>query len=160
MTGIQEHLGQELDRLSEEQLKQVADFIAFLKFREQRLTQPAGESQPATPHPHIQEAEKKSQESSQLESQDSQPVRYNNNPGYQPTGEILTIEEIRSRYPREWVLIADTETDFEWNVYRGEVLAHSAEQAEIYELLSGFKNIKSIAIEYTGPIPEDFAVML
>jgi hypothetical protein len=160
MTGIQEHLGQELDRLSEEQLKQVADFIAFLKFREQRLTQPADESQPATPHPHILEAEKKLQESSQLESQDSQPVRYNNNPGYQPTGEILTIEEIRSRYPREWVLIADTETDFEWNVYRGEVLAHSAEQAEIYELLSGFKHIKSIAIEYTGPIPEDFAVML
>jgi hypothetical protein len=160
MTGIQEHLGQELDRLSEEQLKQVADFIAFLQFREQRLTQPAGESQPATPHPHILEAEKKSQDSSQLESQDSKPVRYSNNPGYQPTGEILTIEEIRSRYPRQWVLIADTETDFEWNVYRGEVLAHSADRDEIDKALMRFKHIKSIAIDYTGPIPEDYAVML
>ncbi|MBR8827346.1 MAG: hypothetical protein DSM107014_05470 [Gomphosphaeria aponina SAG 52.96 = DSM 107014] len=30
---------------------------------------------------------------------------------YKPTGEILKIEEIRSRYPQEWVLIADTQSD-------------------------------------------------
>nr|MCU0515796.1 hypothetical protein [Oscillatoria sp. Prado101] len=63
------------------------------------------------------------------------------------------------RYPRQWVLIADTETDEHWNIYRGEVLAHSAEQSEIYELLSAFKHIKSIAIEYTGAISEYCAVV-
>lgn len=87
-------------------------------------------------------------------------IQMNNGSDYKPTGEILTIEEIRSRYPREWVLIADTESDDEWNVIRGEVLAHSPERDEIDEALIKFKHIKSISIEYTGPVPEDYAVLL
>ncbi|MBO1351379.1 MAG: hypothetical protein EBE86_030260 [Hormoscilla sp. GUM202] len=84
----------------------------------------------------------------------------NHNPDYQPTGEILTIAEIRSRYPREWVLIADTESDQDWNVIRGEVLVHSPDRDEIDKGLKQFKHITSIAIEYTGPLPEDYAVLL
>lgn len=83
-------------------------------------------------------------------------IQNNNGLDYQPTGEILTLAEIRDRYPREWVLIADTESDDLWNVIRGEVLAHSPERKEIDRALTNFQNVRSISIEYTGPIPDDY----
>ena len=72
----------------------------------------------------------------------------------------MTIEEIRSRYPREWVLIADTESDEDWNVIRGEVLVHSPDRDFVDKSLADLNHITSIAIEYTGPLPEDYAVLL
>ncbi|MEG4076368.1 hypothetical protein QUA30_27570 [Microcoleus sp. Pol14C2] len=87
------------------------------------------------------------------------PIQNNNGSDYQPTGEILTAAEIRDRYPREWVLIADTESDDLWNVIRGEVLAHSPEREEIDQALTKFKDIRSMSIEYTGPIPDDYSVI-
>ncbi|NET57100.1 MAG: hypothetical protein F6K47_13315 [Symploca sp. SIO2E6] len=84
----------------------------------------------------------------------------NKNHDYKLTGEILTIEEIRSRYPCEWVLIADTESDDQWNPIRGEVLAHSPERDEIDQALIKLEKVQSIVIEYTGLIPEDYAVLL
>ncbi|MEG4498356.1 hypothetical protein QUB05_04280 [Microcoleus sp. F10-C6] len=86
-------------------------------------------------------------------------IQNNNGSDYQPTGEILTAAEIRNRYPREWVLIADTESDDLWNVIRGEVLAHSPEREEIDRALTKFKDIRSISIEYTGPIPDEYSVL-
>ncbi len=84
----------------------------------------------------------------------------NHNLDDKPCGEILTIEEIRRRYPHEWVLIAEVESDEQWNVIRGEVLAHSPEREEIDKALIAFENVKSLAIEYTGPVPQDYAVLL
>lgn len=87
------------------------------------------------------------------------PIQNNNGSDYQPTGEILTVAEIRDRYPREWVLIADTESDDLWNVIRGEVLAHSPEREEIDRALTKFKDVRSMSIEYTGPIPDEYSVI-
>jgi len=72
---------------------------------------------------------------------------------------ILTLEEIFSLYPDEWVLIVNPELDEEFSVIRGEVLAHATERDEIYSKLS-LRNGKSVAIEYTGSIPDNLAVML
>ena len=72
---------------------------------------------------------------------------------------ILTLEEIIHLYPSEWVLIAYTELDENLNVIRGEVLAHSPERDLLYNNALSRKG-KSVAIEYTGPIPEDLAAML
>ncbi|NER36319.1 MAG: hypothetical protein F6J93_20450 [Oscillatoria sp. SIO1A7] len=66
-------------------------------------------------------------------------------------GEILTIEEIRNRYPQEWVLIAYRELDENLCIIRGEVLAHSPERQIIYNSLS-LRQGKPVAIEYTGLI--------
>ncbi len=74
-------------------------------------------------------------------------------------GKILSLEEIFSLYPDEWVLIVNPELDEELNVIRGEVLAHATERDEIYSKLS-LRNGKSVAIEYTGSIPNNIAVML
>lgn len=87
------------------------------------------------------------------------PIHKTNGSDYKSTDEILTIAEICDRYPREWVLIANPESDDEWNVIRGEVLAHSPEREEIDKALTTFKHIQSISIEYTGPLPEDYAVI-
>ncbi|MEG3930795.1 hypothetical protein QT990_05975 [Microcoleus sp. T3_B1] len=72
---------------------------------------------------------------------------------------ILSLEEIFSLYPDEWVLIVNPELDEELNVIRGQVLAHATERDEIYSKLS-LRNGKSVAIEYTGSIPDNIAVML
>ncbi|MBE9123080.1 hypothetical protein IQ269_20325 [Tychonema sp. LEGE 07199] len=74
-------------------------------------------------------------------------------------GKILSLEEIMHLYPSEWVLIAYTELDEDLNVIRGEVLAHSPERDLLYNNALSRKG-KSVAIEYTGPIPEDLAAML
>ena len=74
-------------------------------------------------------------------------------------GKILSLEEIMHLYPSEWVLIAYTELDEDLNVLRGEVLAHSPDRDLLYNNALSRKG-KSVAIEYTGPIPEDLAAML
>jgi hypothetical protein len=86
-------------------------------------------------------------------------IQNNNGSDYQPVGEILTLQEIRDRYPREWVLIADTESDDLWNVIRGEVLAHSPQREDIDRALIKFQDIQSISIEYTGPLPDEYSVI-
>lgn len=44
----------------------------------------------------------------------------------------LTLEEIKNRYPNEWVLLADPETDSVLNIKTGIVVAHSPHRNEIY----------------------------
>jgi len=73
--------------------------------------------------------------------------------------EILTLEEIQQRYPHQWVLIVEPEVDKYLNVIRGKVLAHSPDRDEAYSQFPLRKG-KPVAIEYTGPIPDDLAVML
>ena len=46
--------------------------------------------------------------------------------------EILTLSEMESRYPEEWILIDDPETDESLEVVRGRVLFHSSDQGEMY----------------------------
>lgn len=73
--------------------------------------------------------------------------------------QVLSIEEMRSQYANEWLLIAYTELDDAMNVIRGEVLAHSIDRDEIYQKLLSTKS-KSVAVEYTGAVPDDLVVML
>ncbi|WP_107667401.1 hypothetical protein [Cyanothece sp. BG0011] len=74
--------------------------------------------------------------------------------------QVMTIDEIRATYPNQWVIIADTESDEDFNVIKGKVLAHSSERDKIDQALMDYAQMPSLAIEYTGSIPEDYAVML
>lgn len=78
----------------------------------------------------------------------------------QKFAKVMTIEEIRENYPNQWVIIADTESDQDFNVIKGKVIAHSSERDKIDQALIDYAQIPSLAIEYTGSIPEDYAVML
>lgn len=73
--------------------------------------------------------------------------------------EVLTFEEMQRRYDLEWVLIVELESDENMQVVRGQVLAHSPNRDEIYDVLSRFPG-RSLAIEYMGTPPENWAVML
>ena len=73
--------------------------------------------------------------------------------------EILTLAEIKEKYPQQWVLIAYTEEDEYLNVIRGEVLAYSPDRDKIDDYLPYTKG-KAVAIEYTGPIPETIGIWM
>lgn len=73
--------------------------------------------------------------------------------------EILSFEEMKKRYYGEWLLIAYTEVDQDMNVLKGEVLAHSPERDEVYNVIASRRG-KAVAIEYVGDLPSDYAVML
>lgn len=68
--------------------------------------------------------------------------------------ELLTIEQMGVRFPREWVLIADPVTDGNLDVKAGTVLFHSRDRDETdrkaIELRPG-----RCAIFYMGRIPEE-----
>lgn len=68
-------------------------------------------------------------------------------------------EEILEQYKDEWVLIDVKDTDDEFMVKDGDVLAHSKDKDEIYKKLLEIRP-KNFSIEYTGKIPEDLAVVL
>jgi hypothetical protein len=73
--------------------------------------------------------------------------------------EVLPIEEIRSRFESEWVLIEDPETDEHLNVIRGRVVHHSRDRDEVYRKAVSLRPRRS-AVIYTGEIPEETAVVL
>ena len=72
---------------------------------------------------------------------------------------ILTIEQMREQYVDEWLLIAFTALDPNFNVLAGEILAHSKERDDIYAALSQ-RNGRPFAIEHTGTATSDTAYLL
>ncbi len=72
---------------------------------------------------------------------------------------LMTFEEMKQHYQGEWLLIAYQNLDEQMQVIDGEVLAHSPDHSEIYEVLSSIPE-QPLAIEYVGKIPEDVAFIL
>ncbi|MBI1742509.1 hypothetical protein HYR54_05510 [Candidatus Acetothermia bacterium] len=70
----------------------------------------------------------------------------------------MKLAEILKQYRDEWVLIEYTKLDEALNVIEGRVLAHSPRKEDLYALLPKFKG-KNFAIEYTGKLSNDLAVM-
>lgn len=70
---------------------------------------------------------------------------------------IQNIKDIRKRFPREWILLANYKFDKVNRLSKGAMLAHSKKRDDIYRLLMEYK--EPLAIDYTGPIPKDLVVM-
>ena len=71
----------------------------------------------------------------------------------------MTIEEIRSQFDSEWILIEDPETNEALEVLSGKVIHHSRDRDEVYRKAVSLRPKRS-ALIYTGEIPEDTAVAL
>lgn len=73
--------------------------------------------------------------------------------------EILTIQEMQSRYDGEWLLIGDPELDVSLRVQRGRVLWHSKNRDEVYRQARLLKPKRS-AFLFVGSLPKDMEVVL
>lgn len=69
--------------------------------------------------------------------------------------EILNIDEIKSRYDGEWVLIRDPVADESLTVVRGSVLWHSKDRDEV---CCKARELKPIL--FFGHLPKDAAIVL
>jgi hypothetical protein len=73
--------------------------------------------------------------------------------------QVCNYGEMKARYPGEWVLVGDPETDENLQVIAGEVLWHSKDRDEVYRKARELGPRES-AILYFGEIPRDVAVVL
>lgn len=73
--------------------------------------------------------------------------------------EVMTVEQIYSRFESEWVLLEDPETSGSLDVKAGKVLWHSKDRDEVHRRARELKP-KHAAILYTGSLPEDTEVIL
>jgi hypothetical protein len=79
--------------------------------------------------------------------------------GELPMAEILTIEEIEARFPSEWVLIGDPQTDEGQRLLSGTVLFHSPNRDDVDRKLLELRPPR-FGFRYMGTIPEDVALVL
>ena len=73
--------------------------------------------------------------------------------------EVMTVEEIERRFPSEWILLEDPETDEMGRVLRGKAIYHSKDRDDVYRKDRQLRP-RSAAYLYTGILPEDVAVAL
>ena len=71
----------------------------------------------------------------------------------------MTIEEIETKFPSEWVLLENPETTAAFEVKRGTVLWHSKDRDEVYRKAREFQP-KHSAFLYTGELLKDTAIVL
>lgn len=73
--------------------------------------------------------------------------------------EILTIEEIATRYAPEWVLIGDPQTDESLALRGGRVLFHGPDQDEVCRKATEYPPGR-YALRFLGTIPDDLVLVL
>jgi len=73
--------------------------------------------------------------------------------------DVLTIIEIESQFPSEWVLVEDPQTNEALEVQSGRVRCHSKDRDEVYRKAVELRP-KRFAMLYTGTIPEDTEIVL
>jgi hypothetical protein len=72
---------------------------------------------------------------------------------------LITWEEMSQKFNGEWLLIVHAELDETLGIIRGEVLAHSPNQEDVYNALP-LRQGRSASIEYIGEVPEELAFIL
>jgi hypothetical protein len=73
--------------------------------------------------------------------------------------EILTQDEIKSRYPNEWILVVKPKLSRKLEVKSGVVACHNKKRDVVYRAMVKLKP-KSSAVLYTGTVASDMAIIL
>jgi hypothetical protein len=74
--------------------------------------------------------------------------------------EYMTMAEIETKYPNQWVLVDKLKKGRDGVAVGGTVVAHSADRAAVYRSASELPIPRDVAIFHTGPIPEDVIFIL
>jgi len=73
--------------------------------------------------------------------------------------DVMTLEEMETRFPDEWILVEDPQTNDALEVQSGRVLCHSKDRDEVYRC--GIVRCPArFAVLWTGTWPEDTAIIL
>jgi hypothetical protein len=76
-------------------------------------------------------------------------------------GEFLTRAEIEARFPGEWVLLDDLDTDQYLHVQGGKVVYHGKDRDDVYRQVETLlPPPRRFTVLYTGPMPERIAINL
>lgn len=73
--------------------------------------------------------------------------------------DVMTIQEIKARFPDEWILVIDPDTGPDLEVRSGVVAAHSKDHDEVYRTALALKPKRS-AVWFNGDPPEDAVIVL
>jgi hypothetical protein len=73
--------------------------------------------------------------------------------------ETLSVKEIETRFPDEWILVIDPETGPDLEVQSGVVAAHSKDRDEVYRRALELKPRRS-AVWFNGEPPKDTVIIL
>lgn len=70
---------------------------------------------------------------------------------------MLTKEQMKARYPNQWLLVIDYELDAATSLHKGRVVAHSKDRQEIHQALKQYSGY--LCIHFTGDLPQDTGVL-
>lgn len=70
---------------------------------------------------------------------------------------VLTKEQMKVRYPNQWLLITNYELDATTSLRKGRVVACSKDREEIHRALE--KHQGNLCIHFTGALPRDTVVI-
>ncbi len=70
---------------------------------------------------------------------------------------VLTREQMKARYPNQWLLVADCELGPATSLYQGRVVAHSKDRGEIHRALKDHSG--NLCIYFTGSLSQDTGVL-
>jgi len=70
---------------------------------------------------------------------------------------LLTREQIKAKFPNQWLLLKDYELDASTSLRKGRVLAHSKDREEIHRALR--KHSGNLCIHFTGSLPPDTGII-
>ncbi len=73
--------------------------------------------------------------------------------------DILTFDEIKSRFSSEWVLVDDPETDASLELIPGRVLCHGINREEVDRRLLELRR-RSFAVRFHGKLQQNTALVL
>jgi hypothetical protein len=74
-----------------------------------------------------------------------------------PKKPLLTKEQMKARYPHQWLLITDYQLDGSTSLRKGRVVAHSEGREDIHRALKEYSG--SLCIHFTGSLPRDTGIL-
>jgi hypothetical protein len=73
--------------------------------------------------------------------------------------QVLTIAEIESQFPDEWILVVDPHVDEQLEVLSGQVVCHSKDRDEVYRAAVAHQG-GDLAILFNGEQPPNTAIVI
>jgi hypothetical protein len=70
---------------------------------------------------------------------------------------LITKEQMKAKYPNQWLLITDYELDASTSLRKGRVVARGKGREEIHRALK--EHSGNLCIHFTGSLPRDTGVL-